>query len=221
MPNQPFPDIALLGEHHLLLTLAKTGCSASTLANQAKIWALAQECRSRGGLTDITPGMNNLTLCLDANQDTNSWQQWLQNIWPRLPVEIPDGRLHRVPVRYGNDHGPDLEAVARFHHTSAEEIIRAHCATEYRVMFLGFLPGFAYLSGLPSQLHTPRLDVPRQQVPAGSVGIGGAQTGIYPCQAPGGWQLIGRTELPLFDAKQEPPCRFAPGDRIQFVREVS
>ncbi|WP_372870794.1 5-oxoprolinase subunit PxpB [Shewanella sp.] len=221
MREPPFPDIHIIGEHHLLLTVKPIADEASILATQARIWALANKCRNRDGLADVTPGMNNLTLCLGGNQDPDAWRHWIMKLWQNLPVEIPEGRLHRVPVCYGNDTGPDLEAVAHFHNTSAEEIIRAHSTPEYRVMFLGFLPGFAYLSGLPGQLHTPRLEVPRQQVPAGSVGIGGAQTGIYPCQAPGGWQLIGRTELPLFDANQQPPCLFAPGDRIQFVREDS
>ncbi len=100
-------------------------------------------------------------------------------------------------------------------------MVERHAAGSYIVFFIGFQPGFAYLGGLEAALHTPRRTAPRLEVPAGSVGIGGAQTGIYPASAPGGWQLIGRTALPLFDPAQTPPTLLQPGDRVRFtVREV-
>lgn len=217
--SDPAVNITLLGEHHLFICPPRQGKEAACLETQAKIWALMNECRSKGGLTDITPGMNNLTLYLNADQDPKQWQHWLASQWQSLPTQVPEGTLHKIPVRYGGDYGPDLASVARFHQLSVTDIIHSHTQPIYRVMFLGFLPGFAYMSGLPTSLHTPRLEVPRQRVAAGSVGIGGAQTGIYPCNAPGGWQLIGQTEVQLFNLSADSPCLFAPGDRVQFVSE--
>jgi len=114
--------------------------------------------------------------------------------------------------------GPDLERVASHCRMSIDDVIRHHSEGEYRVHFLGFAPGFPYLSGLPSMLHTPRLDNPRILIPAGSVGIGGSQTGIYPLPTPGGWNLIGRVNLNLFDPKKNVECctRFQAGDIIRF-----
>ena len=117
--------------------------------------------------------------------------------------------------------GPDLADVAAHCGLSTEEVVRRHTGADYVVYFIGFQPGFAYLGGLDEALHTPRRAEPRVAVPAGSVGIGGAQTGIYPLATPGGWQLIGRTALPLFDPQAEPPTLLAPGDRVRFVAENS
>ncbi len=126
-------------------------------------------------------------------------------------------RLVEIPVCYGSEYGPDLEDVAALHELTSAEVIRRHSAPPYRVQFLGFLPGFAYLSGLPPGLETPRRDTPRLSVPAGAVGIGGAQTGVYPLESPGGWQIIGRTPLILFDLNREPPALLRAGDRVRFV----
>lgn len=125
------------------------------------------------------------------------------------------GRVVTIPVCYGGEFGPDLDFVARHAGLSPEEVIRRHTAPRYRIYMLGFLPGFPYLGGLDPALFTPRLDNPRTAISAGSVGIGGQQTGIYPVASPGGWQLIGRTPLRLFDPDQPP--RYAAGDRIRFT----
>lgn len=122
-----------------------------------------------------------------------------------------------IPVRYGGDHGPDLDAVAEHARLSREEVIAHHARAEYKVAMLGFAPGFPYLLGLDPALQMPRRANPRTRVPAGSVAIGGAQTGIYPRELPGGWHLIGRTPLVLFDPKRQPPCLLAPGDRVRFI----
>ena len=126
-------------------------------------------------------------------------------------------RLVEIPVCYGGAFGPDLEDVARLHGVKPDEVARLHAAAEYVVCFLGFTPGFPYLDGLPESLATPRLDVPRTRVPAGSVGIGGCQTGVYPFASPGGWRLIGRTPLALFRPERDPPALLRPGDRVRFV----
>ena len=121
-----------------------------------------------------------------------------------------------IPVCYGGDFGPDLDALARNAGLDAEEAIARHTAAEYRVAMLGFAPGFPYLLGLDATLHAPRRANPRARVPAGSVAIGGAQTGIYPTELPGGWQLIGRAPTVLFDAQRMPPSLLAPSDRVRF-----
>lgn len=122
-----------------------------------------------------------------------------------------------IHVRYGGHDGPDLAQVASLHGLRPSDVIELHAARVYDVFFLGFAPGFAYLGTLPEQIVTPRLPRPRERVPAGSVGIAGEQTGIYPFSMPGGWRLIGRTELVMWDAEREPPALLAPGDRVRFV----
>ena len=135
--------------------------------------------------------------------------------WEEIP--LPQPTVVEVPVVYGGEFGPDIEFVAKHNSLSVEEVIRLHCGTTYTVYMLGFSPGFTYLGGLPEVLATPRLPTPRTLVPAGAVGIAGAQTGIYPIATPGGWQLIGRTPLKLFDPTREPPVPLKPGDRLRFV----
>jgi KipI family sensor histidine kinase inhibitor len=121
-----------------------------------------------------------------------------------------------IPVCYGGEYGPDLAEVTALCRLDAEAVIARHTAADYRVAMLGFAPGFPYLLGLDSRLTVPRRTDPRQRVPAGSVAIGGSQTGIYPEALPGGWQLIGRTPLRLFDIAASTPSLLAPGDRVRF-----
>jgi KipI family sensor histidine kinase inhibitor len=135
------------------------------------------------------------------------------------PEELPAGKLVEVPVCYGGEHGPDLAAVAEAGGLTVAEATRRHSEREYRVAFLGFQPGFAYLSGLPEGLFSPRLAVPRLAVPAGSVGIAGGQTGIYPFRSPGGWRIVGRTPLALFRPDSPSPTLLRMGDRVVFRPE--
>lgn len=133
-----------------------------------------------------------------------------------------NGRLVEIPVCYGGTMGPDLGNVARHAGISTREVIQIHTSREYRIYMIGFLPGFPYLGGLDERIHTPRLDTPRTSIPAGSVGIGGEQTGIYPIASPGGWQLIGRTPLRLYNPENNGALPYAAGDRIRFraINEV-
>lgn len=134
------------------------------------------------------------------------------------PVEpSPPGRLHEVPTAYGGEHGPDLAALARERGLDAADLVRLHAGGEYTAFMLGFTPGFAYLGLLPEALESPRHATPRVRVPAGSVALAGRQTGVYPVASPGGWQLIGRTSLRLFDPFRTTPALFAPGDRVRFL----
>ena len=125
-------------------------------------------------------------------------------------------RLIEIPVCYDSEFGFDLGPVAEHTKLSEREIVNLHSTAEYRVACIGFVPGFPFLAGLPKELATPRRDIPRKEIPPGSVGIGGAQTGIYPLRSPGGWNLIGRTPLRLFDASKDPPTLLRPGDRVRF-----
>ena len=122
-----------------------------------------------------------------------------------------------IAVRYGGADGPDLEAVADLHGLRPADVADLHASAPYRVLFLGFAPGFGYLAGLPPSLSTPRRASPRERVPAGSVGIAGEQTAVYPLAMPGGWQLIGRTDAVLFDPTRDPPALLRPGAAVRFV----
>jgi 5-oxoprolinase (ATP-hydrolysing) subunit B len=133
-------------------------------------------------------------------------------------VAAERARRIEIPVWYGGDSGPDLEDVARHTGLTPADVIRLHSAADYLVYFLGFSPGFPYLGGLPPELATPRLAAPRQSVPAGSVAIGGSQTGIYPSTSPGGWRIIGRSTIRLFDVAATPPALLRAGDHIRFLQ---
>lgn len=132
-------------------------------------------------------------------------------------IQRPGAHLIEVPVRYGGECGPDLEALAGEAGLPVERVIALHASVEYRVYMLGFMPGFPYLGRVPDAIALPRLATPRQIVSAGSVGIAGSQTGIYPIDSPGGWRLIGLTPLRLYDPQRDPPFLFAPGDRVRFL----
>lgn len=122
-----------------------------------------------------------------------------------------------IPVCYDAEFGPDLADVAAHTKLSVADVVRLHSSPTYRVCFLGFTAGFAFLGGMPAALHTPRLATPRRAVTPGSVGIAGAQTGIYPSETPGGWRLIGRTPLRMFDPQAQPPTRLQAGDQLRFL----
>jgi KipI family sensor histidine kinase inhibitor len=192
----------------------------ATLARQQRIWALANEAMRWRGVREVLPGMNNLSLLFDPEQiDGIELEMQVLSAWPQLAAAAIEMRQVEIPVIYGGRSGPDLADVAAHTGFTPREVVRRHSAGDYIVYLLGFLPGFAYLGGLAPELATPRRAVPRVAVPAGSVGIGGEQTGIYPMASPGGWQLIGRTAVPLFDPRANAPTLLRPGDRVRFVAE--
>jgi len=131
-------------------------------------------------------------------------------------ITLPADYVTELPVVYGGEHGPDLEFVAQDNKLSTKEVIKIHSQKEYFIYMLGFSPGFAYLGGMSDKIATPRLEKPRMKVLGGSVGIAGKQTGIYPIESPGGWQIIGRTPVKLFDPQKEPPFLLKSGDYIKF-----
>lgn len=189
----------------------------ATLDCQRRVWAAAQAARAWPHVVEVVPGMNNLTIVFDPLEaDADALAASLQQAWDKAGDTPATSREVEIPVQYGGEFGPDLEVVARHTGLSAEEVARRHAGGDYVVFFLGFQPGFAYMGGLEDALHTPRRAAPRLEVPAGSVGIGGAQTGLYPAVSPGGWQLIGHTDVPLFDPSRTPPTLLQPGDRVRF-----
>ncbi len=204
----------LLGETAAVLELEPP----VTLATQKRIWRLTQRLGEIPEVVEAIPGMNNITvvlrnphsLALDAIERLQRW-------WEESEALEPESRYIEIPVVYGTAAGPDLGEVARHAGLTEKQVVELHSSIDYVVWFLGFQPGFPYLGGLPEQLATPRRDEPRLQVPAGSVGIGGAQTGIYPIATPGGWQLIGHTPLPLFDPHRDEPVLLRPGDTVRFI----
>ena len=169
----------------------------------------------RPGVVELVPGYRTLLLVAEQGR-----AEVLDELAADLPeLELPDadavaGEPVEIPVRYD---GEDLPEVARLTGLDAEEVVRRHTAPEYTVAFLGFSPGFPYLVGLDPALEVPRRDTPRTSIPAGSVGLAGGQTGIYPTASPGGWQLIGRTEVTLFDPDRHPPALLGPGSRLRFT----
>jgi KipI family sensor histidine kinase inhibitor len=210
------PRLHALGDAALLCELP----APATLAQQQKIWALATEALRWRGVHEVLPGMNNLTLLFDPLlAEATELEMQVFAAWPQLAATAIEGRQIEIPVRYGGEDGPDLADVAAHTGLTRAEVVRRHAEADYVVYFLGFLPGFAFMGGLPPELATPRRAEPRTAVPARSVGIGGEQTGIYPLVSPGGWQLIGRTSLELFDPKNEPPTLLRPGDHVRFVAE--
>jgi KipI family sensor histidine kinase inhibitor len=172
-------------------------------------------------VVDVVPAYASVLIChrpLDPPARDRLRQQLLA-LADRAPASDTEttGTLHEIPVCYGGNHGPDLEPVAAAHDLAVQEVIDWHVAPIYRVAMTGFAPGFPYLLGLDARLATPRRETPRTRVAAGSVGIAGAQTGIYPGELPGGWQLIGRTPLRLFRREDDGrPCLLVPGDRVRF-----
>jgi len=169
------------------------------------------------GVRDVVPTYRSVAVHFDPLvSDVEQLRGALQRAADTAPA-ARTGALIEIPVAYGGDNGPDLDEVAAFAHLSPSAVIERHSAREYRVFMLGFLPGFTYMGTVDEAIAAPRKATPRTRIPAGSVGIAGRQTGIYPRQSPGGWQLIGRTDVRIFDPAREPPSLFAPGDRVRFV----
>lgn len=214
-------SIETLGEEVLLLRFGDVidaGTNARVHAAVRRVEALRPP-----WLRDIVPAYASLALFIDleafpATADPlDAAARWLQ----QLPLDgDPIGgqpRTIEIPVLYGGADGPDLDALAAHAGLTRGDVIERHAAGEYTVAMLGFAPGFPYLIGLDPALAMPRLETPRTRVAAGSVGIGGEQTGIYSRPGPGGWRIIGRTDAVLFDPLGDPPSLLLPGDRVRFV----
>jgi len=204
------------GDSALIVEMADT----IDVATNTQVLALANRLRAADlpGVRDIVPTFATVAIhfdplrtdfeALEREIAQQASRPLLRNNGQRVPI--------RVPVAYGGSFGPDLAAVASFADLTEREAIALHSGAIYRVFMLGFLPGFAYMGSVDARIASPRRAVPRTSVPAGSVGIAGRQTGIYPIGSPGGWQIVGRTPMILFDLTREDPFLFHPGDSVQF-----
>lgn len=170
------------------------------------------------GILELSPSYRSLMILYDPLRTT---PRELQSAIVELAATGDDESLfssaeHVIPVVYGGEHGPDLEWVAAHHGVSTDAIVARHSGCTYRVYMIGFTPGFPYLGELPADLDTPRRSTPRTRVPKGSVGLAQRQTGIYPADSPGGWQIIGWTPITLFDPRRQPPSLLNMGDTVRF-----
>jgi KipI family sensor histidine kinase inhibitor len=179
--------------------------------------SLAQS--ARPGVRDIVPTYNAVAVHFDSTRCSR--EALASELGVLAAMDMPDADHDKepmaIPVKYGGEFGPDLAAVAEFGRCSEQEVAQLHARKVYRVYMLGFLPGFAYMGSVDPRIAMPRLDTPRLRVAAGSVGIAGGQTGVYPYDAPGGWRIIGRTAVNMFDVAREPPFLVKAGDLVKFV----
>lgn len=224
MTDSPSFRFSPLGDRAITITLGSTIDQATH--KRVRATARALTAAAIAGITDIVPAFASVTIHYDpaAVRDgatVSSYARLLARLSETLadirPEDLPAPRVVEIPVCYGGELGPDLEDVAKRHALTAEDVVRIHSEGDYLVYMVGFMPGFAYLGGLSDRIATPRRASPRTAVPAGAVGIGGQQTGVYPMESPGGWNLIGRTPLKIFDITRDEQTLLATGDRVRFV----
>ena len=194
-----------------------------SLAAHREILRLTPLLQSVRGVTNVHPAYASILIEFDPLTIRHAGVQRIARdlVAQTAAAPLPEPRTVEIPVAYGGEYGPDLEAVAALTGHSPEEVVELHSSAEYLVYFLGFSPGFPYLGGMPESIAAPRLGTPRKRVPAGSVAIGGQQTGVYPMTSPGGWRIIGRTTLRLFDPDADPPALLRMGDHVRFVAKDS
>lgn len=219
----PFPHTYPCGDSALTVVLGD-GISADTHQKVMALFACIKK-NPPAGLRDVIPAYHSLTLVYDVvvlkkkDPSLHAYEQMRSYVDAALQKTSDVNRTSRtvnIPVCYDASLAPDLGSLAASHGIAVEEVIRLHTSKTYRVYMIGFLPGFAYMGSVDEKINTPRKTSPRTLVPAGSVGIAGEQTGIYPFDSPGGWQLIGQTPLKMFDAGKEMPCFLQPGDEVCF-----
>lgn len=201
---QPFGEAAVLLE---VAEPEEAQALAASLAADGAPWLLG-----------VVPGLTSLLVEFDPLRTTAAdVERELLVRLASLPAAAPTrGRLRTIPVAYGGDFGPDLDEVAKLTGRSTDDVVRLHAMRELRVLFDGFAPGFAYVGDLPDALRVPRLATPRTRTPRGSVALAGVMGGIYPADLPGGWRVIGRTPIELFDPRRDPPAYLVPGDTVRF-----
>lgn len=211
-----WPRLQPAGDSALLVTFSR----AIDLAANREAHALARALTASQlpGFIEAVPGYSTVLVHYDlltlSYPEVEAWVHAKLAEASRLSGQP---RRVEIPVRYGGEDGPDLDFVAAHNHITPAEVIRRHAERDYPVYMMGFTPGFPYLGGLDPAIAAPRLATPRSRVPGGSVGIAGEQTGVYPLDSPGGWRIIGRTPLRLFDPQHEPPFLLEPGDLVRFV----
>jgi len=210
------PQFRAASDQSLLVTFGQQ-ITLESHQNVLKLLRLLQA-EPIGGILNLHPGYSSLLIKFDPPRlEHEELQSKLLHRLTRLGnTPLPTPQKVDIPVCYGAEFGPDLNAVAETHGLSPTQVIELHSSSIYIVYFLGFAPGFAYLGGLPEALATPRLETPRPKVPQGSVGIGGNQTAVYPFATPGGWRLIGRTPVAMFQQDRSPMNLLQIGDQVHF-----
>ncbi len=210
------PLIRIMGDRAILVEL---GDDISPRINQKvrALYVAAKDHRIKG-IKDLVPSYRSLMVVYDPLVlALDSLESQINEIWNTLgDARLPESRTVEIPVVYGDKYGPDLEWIADYHKMTPQEVIRLHTQPLYQVYMIGFMPGYTYMGEVPDALVTPRRKTPRTRVPGGSVGIAQKQTGIYPVASPGGWQIIGRTPLRLFDPQRKPTCYLEMGDHVKF-----
>ena len=223
--HKPEPEIYALSEYALTVEYGHE--ISSTLSRQVLNLDAWLRKKPFPGFQATVPAYATLSIYYDPHQVIRSplrgvsgfdkVASYVRSLLPTIPDAAEQPCRHVViPVCYGGSFGPDLPAMAASHQLSVQDVIDLHSRGSYYVYMMGFIPGFAYLGGLPDILTTPRRPLPRPAVSAGSVGIAGNQTGIYPLESPGGWQIIGRTPLTLFNARRSEPALLQSGDQVSF-----
>jgi inhibitor of KinA len=213
-----------LGDRAVTITLG----DAIDLATHRRVRAAcaALDAHRPAGVIDQVPAFASVTVhydpaCVVGDAAESPYERLVSQLDELLSMareeELAPPRVIEIPVCYGGALGPDLNDVARQHDLTAQDVIDLHSSAEYLVYMVGFMPGFAYMGGLSERLATPRRATPRTAVPAGTVGIGGSQTGVYPLESPGGWNLIGRTPARVFDIHRSPATLLAAGDHARFT----
>lgn len=189
------------------------------LSQRVRRLRMAIEKKKIPGVTETVPAYRSLLVYFEPLEiNPRKLREILSSLAEFQESEaLPESRLIEIPTVYGGEYGPDLTFVAAHNGLSESEVIQIHTGTPYLVYMIGFVPGFPYLGGMSSRIAAPRLETPRTKIPAGAVGIAGGQTGIYPAESPGGWRLIGRTPLKLFDPGREPAALFRAGDYLSFT----
>jgi inhibitor of KinA len=225
-------EVSPLGDSALLIRIAENFDDAPEDALNKVLGAKhSLDAAKIPGVIEIAPAYTTVAIfydpvrAIDAGAPADDVVGWFARRIREVLSKENFGRADRsektpieIPVCYENEFAIDLEAVARRAGLDPKEVVDLHCGAEYRVHCVGFTGGFPFLGGLPRKIATPRREVPRKEIPAGSVAIGGKQTGIYPIKSPGGWNVIGRTPLKLFDPKKNPPTLLCAGDRVRFRR---
>ncbi len=192
---------------------------SAEINNRIRSVCIAMENSKIDGITEIVPTYRSLMIHYNPMIiEYDALMEKLQNLEGQLDnIDLPSPVIYEIPTLYGGEYGPDIENVAKHNNLSLEEVIRIHTSRDYLIYMLGFTPGFPYLGGMDEKIATPRLSTPRTKINGGTVGIAASQTGIYPIDSPGGWQLIGRTPLRLYDPYRENPILLKAGNYVRFV----
>ncbi|WP_462158429.1 5-oxoprolinase subunit PxpB [Pseudoalteromonas sp. GB56] len=214
----PKPEFYALNDTCLVLDCGALS-ELAHIQKQRLVNFVAKHMLADKDIIDAVSADQSVTLYCDSDADLLAVERQCLRLWQQCDVTSVVGQHHVIPIIYGSDAALDLPKVAKHCGLTQSQIIEAHCSVKYDVDFIGFQPGFAYMSGLPKEIQLPRLDLPRTLVPKGSVAIAGDKTAIYPANSPGGWHIIGHTNVSLFDANRNPASLFAPGDTVSFVEE--